>query len=98
MWVLGAMYAESDSLKRLDQVVITSKEFASVCIWNERLVASGSKKLKKVSENYFSKNKVQVKAPPPLKVDEDDKGKNAAQGGAASEAWKFEVRCQTAFI
>jgi hypothetical protein len=58
MWVLGAMYAENDCLKRLDQVVITAKEFAGVCIWNERLVANGSKKLKKVSENYFSKNKV----------------------------------------
>ncbi len=37
MWVLGAMYAENDSLKRLDQVVVTSKEFAAVCVWNERL-------------------------------------------------------------
>lgn len=58
MWVLGALYAENDCLKRLDQVVVTKKEFAAVCIWNERLESGGAKKLKKVSENYFTKNKV----------------------------------------
>ena len=81
MFVLGAIYSEADALKRLDQVVITSKEFASVCIWNERLVANSSKKLKKVSEQYFAKNSVPVKCPPPLKVDDEDKTKGGAAAG-----------------
>ena len=59
-----------------------------MCIWNERLVAKSSNKLKKVSENYFAKNAVPVKCPPPLKVDDDDKAKGAAgQGGATENAW-----------
>tara|TARA_B110000503_G_C7030962_1_gene363958 strand:- start:173 stop:817 length:645 start_codon:yes stop_codon:yes gene_type:complete len=84
LFILGSIYSENDALKRLDQVVITAKEFASVCIWNERLVANSSKKLKKVSENYFAKNAVAVKSPPPLKVDDDEKAKNSGAGGEAS--------------
>lgn len=73
MWVLGVMYTDGDSLKKFDQVVVTSKEFASVCVWNERFNSRESRKLKKVSENYFAKNKVQIKQPPPIKVDDDEK-------------------------
>ena len=73
MWVLGVMYDENDSLKKLDQVVVTAKEFTAVCYWNEP--KDKNRKLKKISENYFTKNKVQIKQPPPLKIDEDDKSK-----------------------
>lgn len=85
LFVLGNIYSENDALKRLDQVVITAKEYASVCIWNERLVANSSKKLKKVSENYFAKNAVAVKCPPPLKVDDDEKAKGGAGAAGATE-------------
>lgn len=56
LWVLGVLYAENDSLKKLDQSIITMKEFGQVMIWNERLKTNASKKLKKVSESYFNAN------------------------------------------
>lgn len=86
LWVLGVMYAENDCIKKLDQVVITRKEFAQVCIWNERLVAQASSKLKKVSEKYFLDNNVRAKSPPHLKVDDDEKAKGGAQGGPTGDS------------
>jgi Leucine-rich repeat (LRR) protein len=85
MWVLGVMYEESDSLKKFDQVVITAKEFQSMCVWNERFNTSAAAKLTRVSYNYFSDKKDKkgniikgnvASFPPELKVASDDKSKN----------------------
>lgn len=40
MWVLGVLYLQSETLKKLDQVVVTKKEFDAVCVWNEALMAN----------------------------------------------------------
>jgi len=48
MWVLGVMYLQSESLKKLDQVVVTKKEFDAVCVWNEALMKNAGQKLKKL--------------------------------------------------
>ena len=75
MWVLGVMYLQSMSLKKLDQVVVTKKEFDAVCVWNEALMANGSNKLKKLQPQNLSN----IKKVPALKTDDDDKGKTATQ-------------------
>lgn len=40
LYVLGMMYEKYETLKKLDSVLITRKEFDSVIVWNERLFAS----------------------------------------------------------
>lgn len=46
------MYEKYETLKKLDSVLITRKEFDNVIVWNERLFANQRKKLKKlVPEN-----------------------------------------------
>ena len=62
------------SLKKLDQVVVTKKEFDAVCVWNEGLMANASNKLKKLQP----KNPDSIKKVPPLVTDEDEKAKTAA--------------------
>lgn len=42
MWVLGVMYSESENLRRLDQVLITNREFNDVIVWTERLMGKRS--------------------------------------------------------
>lgn len=74
MWVLGVMYLQSVSLKKLDQVVITKKEFDAVCVWNEGLMKNASQKLKKLQPE----NMQNIKKVPPPKTDEEDKGKASA--------------------
>ncbi len=70
MWVLGVMYLSNDTLKKLDQVVVTAKEFDACIVWNEALMKNGSSKLKKL----VPKN---IKKVPPIKTDDDEKGKGA---------------------
>jgi hypothetical protein len=51
------MYEKYETLKKLDSVLVTRKEFDGVIVWNERLYASQRKKFKKMKlEN--------VKSPP----------------------------------
>ncbi len=69
LWVLGVLYLQSETLKKLDQVVVTKKEFDAVCVWNEALMAN--QKLKKLAP----KNPQNIKKVPPLKTDDDEKGK-----------------------
>ena len=69
LYVLGMLY-EKSSLKKLDSVLITRKEFDTVIVWNERLYKSRKNKLKKlVPEN--------VKQPP--KKEEEEGKQQAAQ-------------------
>jgi hypothetical protein len=42
------MYEKYETLKKLDSVVITRKEFDAVIVWNERLFANRRKNLKKL--------------------------------------------------
>ena len=42
MWVLGVLYTQSETLKKLDQVVVSRKEFDAVCVWNEALMKNAS--------------------------------------------------------
>jgi Leucine-rich repeat (LRR) protein len=37
LYVLGMMYEKYETLKKLDSVLITRKEFDNVIVWNERL-------------------------------------------------------------
>ncbi len=74
MWVLGVMYLQSESLKKLDQVVVSKKEFDAVCVWNEALMKNASQKLKKL----MPKNLANIKKVPALKTDDDDKGKTSS--------------------
>lgn len=71
LWVLGVLYLQSDTLKKLDQVVVTKKEFDAVCVWNEALMKNGSTKLKKLAP----KNSQNLKKVPPVRTDDDDKAK-----------------------
>ena len=43
------MYAKFDTLKKLDNVLITRKEFDNVIVWNERLFATKRLRLRKLS-------------------------------------------------
>jgi len=40
LYVLGMMYEKYETLKKLDSVLITRKEFDNVIVWNERLYAT----------------------------------------------------------
>jgi hypothetical protein len=42
------MYEKQETLKKLDSVLITRKEFDSVIVWNERLYAGQRSKLRKL--------------------------------------------------
>jgi hypothetical protein len=44
--VLGVMYRKSETLKKLDHVVVTKLEFDRVIVWNEYINANQAKKLK----------------------------------------------------
>jgi Leucine-rich repeat (LRR) protein len=69
LFVLGMMYEKYETLKKLDSVLITRKEFDNVIVWNERLYASKKNKLKKLKPEN-------VKAPPEKKEDENKNGQN----------------------
>ena len=84
MWVLGVLYEDNDTLKKLDQVVVTTKEFQAVCVWNERFNANQSLKLSKISNLYFAEKKDangniipnsgnRAQVPPEKKVEVDEK-------------------------
>jgi hypothetical protein len=42
------MYEKHETLKKLDNVVITRKEFDNVIVWNERLYETKRQKLKRL--------------------------------------------------
>ena len=64
MWVLGVLYDQNDTLKKLDQVLVTAKEFDAVCVWNETFFQK--QKLKKLKPQN-------AKKPPAPKQDESEK-------------------------
>jgi Leucine-rich repeat (LRR) protein len=48
LWVLGMMYEKHETLKKLDNVLVTRKEFDNVIVWNERLFESQKAKLRRL--------------------------------------------------
>lgn len=67
LFVLGVMYEKYETLKKLDSVLITRKEFDCVIVWNERLYASKRQKLKKIRVDN-------AKKPPERKEDDSKPG------------------------
>ena len=70
LFVLGMLYAKFESLKKLDNVLITKKEFDNVIVWNERLFETKRLKLKKLKPDNVK--------PVPKKQEEEGK-QGAAQ-------------------
>ena len=67
MYVLGVMYANNNqNLRRLDQVLVTNREYDNVLVWQERLYPKNFNRLKKLVP-------ANAKPPPEPKVEEDEK-------------------------
>ena len=67
MYVLGVMYANNNqNLRRLDQVLVTNREYDNVLVWQERLYPKNFNRLKKLVP-------ANAKPPPEPKVKEDEK-------------------------
>ena len=67
MYVLGVMYANNNqNLRRLDQVLVTNREYDNVLVWQERLYPKNFNKLRKLVP-------ANAKPPPEPKVEEDEK-------------------------
>ena len=67
LWVLGVMYEYSEELRRLDQVLVTNREFDKVLVWR-------SLHLKETKKFKNANGKIQQpKKPPPLKTEDDEK-------------------------
>jgi hypothetical protein len=67
LWVLGVMYTFNENLRRLDQVLITNREFDKVLVWKENIFSSKYKRLKQFQPP------VEKKVPALPKNDEEDK-------------------------
>ena len=67
LWVLGVMYTYNENLRKLDQVVITNREFDKVLVWKERVFATKFKRLRQF------KPAVEKRAPAPPKNEEEEK-------------------------
>lgn len=67
LWVLGVMYTYNENLRKLDQVVVTNREFDRVLVWKERTQSSKFKRLRKL------KPEVAKSAPAPAKSEEEEK-------------------------
>ena len=48
LWVLGVMYTYNENLRRLDQVLITNREFDKVLVWKENIFSGRYKRLRKL--------------------------------------------------
>ncbi len=65
MYVLGLLYKERETLKKLDSTVITNAEYDNAVVWNQRLYTDHMNKLSRLSKRYFEKEKLPLKTPPP---------------------------------
>ena len=72
LWVLGVMYTHNENLRRLDQVLVTNREFDKVLVWKERIFAQKSKRLKKLEPKV-------VKQVPALPKNEEEEKKQGNQ-------------------
>ena len=70
LWVLGVMYTYNENLRRLDQVLVTNREFDKVLVWKENIFSGRYKRLRKLEP-------ANKKQPPALpKNDEEEKKQN----------------------
>lgn len=46
LWVLGVMYTFNENLRRLDQVLVTNREFDKVLVWKENIFSGKYRRLK----------------------------------------------------
>ena len=67
LWVLGVMYTRNENLRRLDQVVVTNREFDKVLVWKERVFAQKSRRLKTLKPDVLRQ------PPAPPKTEEEEK-------------------------
>ena len=72
LYVLGMMYEQYETLKKLDSVYVTRKEFDNVIVWNERIHSSDRLNLRRLKPENVKK--------PPEKEEEESK-----QGGGSSQ-------------
>jgi len=83
------MYTYTENLRRLDQVVVTNREFDKVLVWKENIFKGKFKRLKQF------KPEVEKKPPAPPKNDEEEKKQSNQwrewQNGAmkAHPVWKL---------
>lgn len=70
LYVLGMMYSRYETLKKLDNVIITRLEFDNVIVWNEN--GSNLKKLRKL--------KIENPKQPPAKEEDEVTQKVAGSG------------------
>ena len=67
MYVLGVMYQDNNqSLRRLDQVLVTNREYDNVLVFQERLYPKNFNKLKKLVP-------ANIKPVPEPKIEDEDK-------------------------
>ena len=69
LWVLGVMYQYSENLRRLDQVLVTNREFDKVLVWRENLFSK--KRLRTLKPQNTTRK------PPPLPKSEEEEKKQA---------------------
>lgn len=89
MYVIGLMFAKYETLRKLDNVYITTAEHDSAIVWNEHLYKENKNKLKKLrpkiqKDEYGMVNKTKQKEPwaprhPPSK-EEDENTKTGGTG------------------
>jgi hypothetical protein len=75
LYVLGLMFSQYETLRKLDTVIISKTEFDNVLVWNERLFASMHAKPGRL-------RKLRPKNPKPVPAKEEDEA--AAKGGAGA--------------
>ena len=66
MYILGMMYEYNENLRRLDQVLVTNREYDKVLAFKMAVA-------KKNFNNLKSKRPQNPKEPPALKQEDDDK-------------------------
>ena len=73
MFVLGFMFSQYETLRKLDTVIISRVEFDNVLVWNERLHANMLQEGKSLRKLRPANAKV------PKPKEEDENAKNSAQ-------------------
>lgn len=72
LWVLGVLYSRTENLRRLDQVLVTNREFDKVLVWKERIFSGKYKRLRQFKP-------IVPKTIPALPKTEDEEKKQSSQ-------------------
>jgi len=72
LYVLGMMYEKQETFKKLDNVLVTRKEFDNVIVWNERFFPAKRQNLRRLKPDNIK----------PVPKKQEDEGKQAASPGA----------------